>query len=96
MGVDRFADGLQFAGDRWIGNGVALHQTHRAKREAHVKPHPARVADDELGAAATDVEDERRIVGQARARHSTGEGQARLVVAAEHVHRLAKRIKQFA
>ena len=73
---------------------MTLHQTHRAKRDARVKTHPARVADDELGAAAADVDHERRRLGQARTAHDAGEHEPRLVVAAEHVHRLAKRVEQ--
>ena len=61
-----------------------------------MKPHPARVANNDLGAASAGIEHHDRLLDQARVRHGTGKGQARLVVAAEYLHRLAKGLEQLA
>ena len=82
--ADVLGQRTQLARRRRVGREVALGVAHDAGLRRDVEAHLVAAADDELGRAAADVDDERRrrVAGRALARRAA-EGQPRLLVAAD-------------
>ena len=77
---------VQFVGGRRVGVQEALGQADGPDVQALVPPHPVCIAQDEFGAAATDVEDEQEGVGgdiQGGVGPDGGVGELRFAVAAD-------------
>ena len=75
--VHVFCDRFEFLGGRRVGTDVAVGLAYDAGLGRDVEVDPVAVADHELGRAAADVEDERRLGRRGRRRHCRRAGRWR-------------------